>query len=129
MDLLETVALSKIVLHQKTFSFVEESSVNVVEELGSAKQIVIKHCQASLYEDLEKTRREYFKQDIHVDAFGVLRSGGRLDQSNLHDELKHPVILPAGSQLVRLLAEHCHRKFKHQGYRVVIANLIVGGRK
>jgi hypothetical protein len=64
MDLLETVALSKIVLHQKTFSFVEESSVNVVEELGSAKQIVIKHCQASLYEDLEKTRREYFKQDI-----------------------------------------------------------------
>ncbi|CAB4029375.1 PREDICTED: uncharacterized protein LOC107334477 [Paramuricea clavata] len=135
MDSLEIVALSKIVLRQKTFSFVEESSVNVVEELGSAKQIVIKLCQASLYEDLEKTRREYFKHDIRVNAFGVLQSGGRLDQSNLLDELKYPVILPARSQLVHLLAQHCHRRFKHQGYRIIIANLrlegilIVGGRK
>ena len=48
MELLETVALSDAVLPRKTFAFVERSSENVVDELSSAKQIVIKLCQVSL---------------------------------------------------------------------------------
>ncbi len=73
-----------------TFASFERSSVNVVDELSSAKQIVIKLCQVSLCKNLEKTQQEYFKHDIHVDAFGIIRSGERLDKSNFPDKLKYP---------------------------------------
>ena len=77
----------------------------------------------------------YFKLDVCIDDRGVVRSGGRLDKSDLPDAIKHPIILPGQHLLVRLMAEHYHRRFRHQGYRVVTANLrqegilIIGGKK
>ncbi len=127
MELLETVALSDAVLRRKTFTFVERSSENVVDELSSAKQIVIKLCQVSLSLYVRTWRRLDESISNTIFAWMILASlevGENVeDKSNLPDELKHPVILTGGNQLVRLLAQHYHRKFRHQGYRVVIANL------
>nr|XP_039263212.1 uncharacterized protein LOC120339195 [Styela clava] len=48
--------------------------------------------------------------------------------------MKHPVVLPGKHSLVRLLGVFYHKKFLHQGYRVILANMkndgivLIGGR-
>lgn len=46
---------------------------------------------------------------------GLLRVGGRLKQSSLSQELKHPVILPKNSHISKLILAHYHEKVCHQG--------------
>lgn len=45
----------------------------------------------------------------------LLCVGGRLKQSSLSQELKHPVILPKNSHITKLIMAHCHTKVCHQG--------------
>ncbi|XP_048765100.2 uncharacterized protein LOC125672940 [Ostrea edulis] len=51
----------------------------------------------------------------YLDDSGLLRVGGRLNQSDLPVELKNPVLLPKKSYLSRLLVSHYHEEVKHQG--------------
>ena len=50
---------------------------------------------------------------IHV--AGVLRVGGRLRNAPLDFDAKHPIIMPANSQVTRLLIEQCHKDVGHSG--------------
>ena len=44
---------------------------------------------------------------------GLLRIGGRLQNSNYSNEKKHPVILSAKSHVTKLLIRHIHEKYFH----------------
>lgn len=46
---------------------------------------------------------------------GILRVGGRLKHSSLSQDLKHPVILPKGNHITKLILSHYHTKVRHQG--------------
>ena len=46
---------------------------------------------------------------------GVLRVGGRLRNAPLDFDVKHPIIIPANSQVTRLLIERCHKDVGHSG--------------
>ena len=46
---------------------------------------------------------------------GVLRVGGRLRNAPLDFDAKHPIIMPAKSQVTRLLIERCHKDVGHSG--------------
>ena len=50
-----------------------------------------------------------------IDRKGILRVGGRLTQSDLSDNEKHPIIIPGRHHLATLLVRHHHNKIKHQG--------------
>ena len=50
---------------------------------------------------------------IHV--AGVLRVGGRLRNAPVDFDAKHPIIMPANSQVTRLLIEQCHKDVGHSG--------------
>ena len=53
--------------------------------------------------------------DPFIDDEGLLRVGGRLRQSSLPLEEKHPFILPAKHHVTQLLMRHFHESVRHQG--------------
>lgn len=72
-------------------------------EIISLKQkgFNIKNCLASL--------------DPFLDESGLIRVGGRLGRSLLDHSVKHPVILPKQSSIVKALIRRFHHKVKHAG--------------
>ena len=61
-----------------------------------------------------KERSTIHKLDPFLDPTGILRVGGRLQQSSLSPNLRHPVILPKDNHVSVLIARHIHEK-SHQG--------------
>ena len=55
------------------------------------------------------------KLDPFVDEQGLIRVGGRLENSTLPFEVKHPIVLPRSSQVTNLIIDHFHKKVTHQG--------------
>ena len=55
------------------------------------------------------------KLDPFIDEEGLIRVGGRLENSTLPFEVKHPIVLPRSSQVTDLIIDHFHKKVKHQG--------------
>ena len=53
--------------------------------------------------------------DPLVDSNGLLRVGGRLENSTLEYQEKHPVILPKGHHVSELIIRHFHESVHHQG--------------
>ena len=100
-----------------------------------SNEVAIKLCQEEFRKNLKEIRQRYYRLDVRIDDRGVVRSVGCLDKSNLSDEIKRPITVPGQHLLVHVMAEHYHKKFRHQGYRVVTANLrqegilVVGGKK
>lgn len=58
-----------------------------------------------------------------VDGFGLLRVGGRLQNATLTFDQKHPIILPKGSALTKLLIIHEHIRLKHAGQKMTLSSL------
>ena len=58
-----------------------------------------------------------------IDSDGVLRVGGRLSNTDLSYDRKHPMILPKNSHISDLLIENEHERSKHMGTQTVISNL------
>jgi hypothetical protein len=65
---------------------------------------------------------------------GILKVGGRLDNSTLSESAKHPIILPANENFSRVVVRHFHESNAHCGVESTLANTrerfwIVGCRK
>ncbi|XP_029159529.1 uncharacterized protein LOC114931579 [Nylanderia fulva] len=58
-----------------------------------------------------------------LDDQGVLRVGGRLKNSQLPLDEKHPMIIPAASWLTRLVIDSCHRRTLHGGVQPTLGLL------
>ncbi|XP_076660392.1 uncharacterized protein LOC143363737 [Halictus rubicundus] len=58
----------------------------------------------------------------YLDSEGLIRVGGRLQNSALPEETKHPIIL-ASHPLVSLLISHLHRSLLHAGPQLTLAKL------
>ena len=104
------------------------------ESIRRAETTIYYMCQAGLRIDLVKTKQRFRKYNPVVDERGMIRGKGRLVETQLAMEVKHPILLPGESTIVRILAIHYHRKYLHQGYRVVLVNvfnigLVIGGGK
>lgn len=92
------------------------------EELDAGLAIIIRAIQGIDFQDeLKKlvNQQEIGKQSSisslspFVDNKGILRVGGRLDESGLHYDTKHPMILPYNDVLVKLLFKMVHDENKH----------------
>ena len=49
------------------------------------------------------------------DDKGLIRVGGRIGKAPIPEEAKHPIILPRGSELARLIIMHEHIRHGHAG--------------
>lgn len=50
-----------------------------------------------------------------MDKDGLLRVGGRLRNTDLDYDYKHPAVLPRDGHITQLVVAHCHEKIRHQG--------------
>ena len=100
-------------------------------EMEAAEKSVIRHSQSC-----------YFQQEIvalrqgsqvtpgsavcRLDPFyedGLIRVGGRIKDSNLPQEEKHPILLPKKDHVTTLIVRHHHHMLHHAGRNHVLASL------
>ena len=126
---------------KRTISFIKQAFNSVSfstpllhtpESLRAAEKTLFLICQKDLRLDLDKTKRRFLKYNPVFDDEGLIRAKGRLEKTSLCEDKKHPILLPAEHPIIHLFALHHHRRLLHQGYRVVIANImnlgiIIGG--
>ncbi|XP_026462759.1 uncharacterized protein LOC113365404 [Ctenocephalides felis] len=58
-----------------------------------------------------------------IDSEGILRVGGRIDQSDLTFSHKHPIILPKGHRITYLIIKQEHERLLHAGTQAVLMNI------
>lgn len=68
-----------------------------------------------------------------LDEFGLLRVGGRLENSTFSFDKKHPILLSSKHRLTRLIFEEEHRKLMHAGPQLLLYSVrerywVVNGR-
>ena len=112
-----TVARSK----SETLS---QDNVTATQSYHKAKVVIIKSVQRQAFgEDIERIKRSgkvsrlsvLEKLSPIIDGEGILRVGGRLNQADLANEERHPIILPKSSHVSSLLIRHYHERVQHQG--------------
>lgn len=101
-----------------------------VDELRAAKAILIKNCQQMYFENelgTLKEKKEFSKSSAlkilfpFIDGEGLLRVGGRLQNSNFNYNKKHPLIIPYHGNLATLIVKDAHRKMMHAGNQLTIS--------
>lgn len=97
-------------------------------ELVNALLLVIRLTQQHYYRDLHRsfTSTSYSVRPLalaklcpYIDNVGIIRVGGRLRHSALHEATKNPVLLPKVSILTTLLIRHYHLQYMHAGPQLV----------
>ena len=101
-----------------------------------AELLIIKNVQQESFREeirsLQQTGQVHMRSSILnlnpvLDKDGLLRVGGRLTQSCLSVDEKHPVIVPKKSHLATLLIRHYHEQIKHQGRHITEGSIRSAG--
>ncbi|XP_041633560.1 uncharacterized protein [Drosophila kikkawai] len=114
-----------------------------VEEINGGTHLLIKGIQRVHFAEDHKAltlkmklspRSELLSLNPFIDAGGLMRVGGRLQNSQLDFDAKHPMILPKSHHITSAIIDHFHRKFLHAGAQSLLAALRqrfwpIGGRK
>ncbi|XP_062534977.1 uncharacterized protein LOC134204168 [Armigeres subalbatus] len=99
-----------------------------VPELRSATAKIILNVQRNVFADefhmlandkLKKSKLLQLAPFIDVD--GMLRVGGRLKHAQIPFHQKHPLLLPSGHHVTRILIESLHREHLHVGQQGLLA--------
>lgn len=99
------------------------------EELIKANTYWVKYTQAKTYADeiehlktnnrVEKTS-ELVRLSPLLDSNSVLRARGRLANTSLAYDEKHPIIIPARSTMAKLLLQEAHQETLHGGIQLIL---------
>ncbi|XP_045458533.1 uncharacterized protein LOC123668885 [Melitaea cinxia] len=99
------------------------------EELAAALEVCIRFVQqeyfkeelSAIYQNKTLSKKsKLFSLNPFLDEKQLLRVGGRLEQSNLSRERKHPILLPRTSSLSKLIVENAHKCTLHGGHQLVL---------
>ncbi|CAK1577869.1 unnamed protein product [Parnassius mnemosyne] len=117
----------------------EERHINRIltkDEINQARETCIKESQrASFTEEIKALKRkERIKRSSKIltlnpflDAKGILRVGGRLNNSNFTEDKKHPILIPKLIPklgfLARLLIDEAHKNTLHGGAHLMLSYL------
>ncbi|XP_064650013.1 uncharacterized protein LOC135501700 [Lineus longissimus] len=102
-----------------------------LQECATAKQILLKHVQSVAYSaEIEALKQgksvgkssPLLKLNPAIGKDGLVRIGGRLENSQLTYAEKHPVIVPKG-RLATLLIRSEHFRAKHAGVEAMITTI------
>ena len=103
---------------------IEQSISSILNTRRQAEIVIIKSLQKEAYgEEIECIQHKkkmakasgLLKLSPIIDPQGLLCVGGRLEQGELTNEEKHPVILPGQHYVTTLVVEQLHHEIKHQG--------------
>lgn len=102
------------------------------DELSAAKMVLISMCQAKYFSDELAEIREKGSCARNsklktlcpfIDGNGILRVGGRLQNSEFDNDKKHPVIIPYGSKLAEWIMDDAHKRVLHGGNQLTLAQI------
>ena len=124
--------LQRLARRTKTQNF-----LTTVEERRKAELFIIKAIQHEVYSDdiavLSKgsstirNNSNLHCLNVFVDDEGVLRVGGRLQESSLPFGVKHPAVLPKDHRVTSLIIGHYHKTIQHQGRAMTINEIRSNG--
>ncbi|XP_050301530.1 uncharacterized protein LOC126739765 [Anthonomus grandis grandis] len=96
------------------------------DEMWKSYSVLIKHVQTSSFPDLiSKLNKDvpipkpYRKLSPFIDKEGMLRVGGRLQNSDLPYSAKHPLLLPKVHPFTNLVIEYTHNQHLHPGLKTL----------
>ena len=90
-------------------------------ELKEAEKLWICHIQRKhfqdCYEAIENKKRCNLQKQlgVYLGASGLMRCKGRLDNSDLNESAKHPILLPKDDRVTHLIIVNTHRHILHSG--------------
>ncbi|GBL75284.1 hypothetical protein AVEN_194507-1 [Araneus ventricosus] len=94
------------------------------EELSEVEHYLIKQCQFEVFSsevtammscDNISNKSKILNLSPFLDNKGVMRVGGRLENSQLPYSGKHPIILPSKGKLTEMIVGYYHEKYFHLG--------------
>ncbi|XP_070851400.1 uncharacterized protein [Drosophila suzukii] len=93
------------------------------EEIQAAHILCLQEAQICFMEDRKLltenkplySRSQLLKLSPIICKDGLLRVGGRLDNSQLPADVKHPILLPKSNRITRMILEHEHTTNLHPG--------------
>ena len=110
----------------------KRSGVLECDEIKSAERSIILLVQKEEFTDeikilegnkeLQRTSK-LVALNPFLDNNGVIRVGGRLENLNIPEEIKHPAVLPGSHQAVKSIIRHLHKKNGHVGVEHVLSLL------
>lgn len=102
------------------------------EEIQQAEQYWIKHTQSNSFPKEMDSLMKNTNMDRHskiislkpfLDEYGLLRVGGRLQETNWSFTQKHPYILPGNEVFSELLIRKAHEDVMHSGLQATLNQL------
>ena len=104
---------------------IQESRMSLVK-LVQQKHFKEEHKWLKLMEGKDSDSRRWNKNcrisqlDPLIDEYDVIRVGGRLQNSHISDDCKHPILLPRKGKVSDLVIKHCHSKAAHGGRGITL---------
>ncbi|XP_044010171.1 uncharacterized protein LOC122853816 [Aphidius gifuensis] len=123
-------------------SILRKNPIKMHGAIDQAKTFWIKSTQSIYFSQEIKTildnrtlasSHPFSKLTAFIDAQGILRVGGRLENTVLSYETKHQAILPRSARLTTLLIDYAHKSTLHGGTQLTLGHMrqhywIIGGR-
>lgn len=94
------------------------NSFDMEHSLHSFIRMIQAQCfdrEISLLKSNKLLPKMFRKLNPFLDDEGTLRVGGRIANSSLNFEQKHPILLPGNHRLTLLIIEHVHKSHSHPG--------------
>ena len=108
-----------------------EMQVNDIEEAGKKliKMAQHKHLSTALKDSHKRSKKMKWltKLDPFIDSDGLLKVGGRLQNSEQSNQIKFPIILPRKGKISQRLIEWYHGKVQHCGRSTTINEIRSNG--
>ncbi|XP_075167651.1 uncharacterized protein LOC142239762 [Haematobia irritans] len=99
------------------------------KELDESLYVIIRRVQRSdFYDEIKQLQKshEVDKRSCinalspYLDSKGIIRVGGRLGNSDLHEDVKQPMVLPYNDPITKLLFISLHEENKHCGHQALL---------
>lgn len=99
-----------------------------IAEMKEAMTRIVKHAQKQCFKEefklIKKGQGDKTKFTMFtpiIDADGIIRVGGRIENANIPFEQKHPILLPKVHYVTKLIMENVHINNKHAGAQALLA--------
>ncbi|XP_045508116.1 uncharacterized protein LOC123703948 [Colias croceus] len=131
-SLLKIVRVLAWILRAITPSLKQRPTYLTLQDVRKAKTAIIKYVQSTEFSaDLEQLKKDnklrsnsaLLSLNPFLDENGILRVGGRLKNSNISEDMKHPIIIPYSGRLTELLINEAHELSFHGGAKITISIL------
>ncbi|XP_053378167.1 uncharacterized protein LOC128547996 [Mercenaria mercenaria] len=96
-------------------------------EMKTAEEMWLLHVQrkhfADEFESIRSAKKNNLQQQLglYIDEVGLLRCKGRLENADINENAKHPVLLPRKDRLTYLFIDKIHKEILHSGVSQTLA--------